>query len=54
MRRYLEEFHKAKVVLLVFGAYKKAKAQAAEIVSLVRTEITNLDGPSRQRAITAT
>ena len=54
MRRYLEEFHEAKDVFLEFQAHKKAKAQAAEIGSLVRTEIANLDGPSRQRAITAT
>ena len=54
MRRHLEEFHEAKVVFLEFRAHKKTKAEAAEIGSPVRTEIANLDGPSRQRAITAT
>ena len=54
MRSYLEDFHEAMVVFLEFRANKKAKAQAAEIGSLVQTEIANLDGPSRQRAITAT
>ena len=54
MQTYLEEFHKAKVMFHEFWAHTKAKAQAADIGSLVRTEIENLDGPSRQRAITAT
>ena len=53
MRSYLEDFHEAKGVFLEFRAHKRAKAQAAEIGSLVRTEIANLDGPSRQQAITA-
>ena len=54
MRRYLEEFLQGTVVFFEFRAHKKAKAQAAEIGGLVRTEIANLNGPSRQRAITGT
>jgi len=53
MHSYLEDFHEAKSVFLEFRAHKKAKAQAAEIGSLVRTEIVNLDGPSRQQGIRA-
>ena len=53
MRRYLEDFHEAKDTFLEFRAYKKAKAQATQIGSLMRAEIANLDGPSRQRAIMA-
>jgi hypothetical protein len=53
MRRYLADFHDTKDIFLEFRAHKKAKAQATKIGSLVRTEITTLDGPSRQQAITA-
>ena len=54
MRRYLEDFHEAKDIFLEFRAHKKAKAQATKIGSLMRAEIADLDGPSKQRAITAT
>ena len=53
MRRYLEDFHEAKDIFLEFRAYKKAKAQATKIGSLMRAEIANLDGPSRQQATMA-
>ena len=53
MHIYLEDFHEAKVVFLEFRAHKKAKAQATNIRRLMQEEIADLDGPSKQSAITA-
>ena len=53
MRRYLEDFHEVKDIFLEFQEHKKAKAEATKIGSLMRAEIADLDGHSKQRAITA-
>ena len=52
MGRYLEDFHDAKDIFLEFRAYKSASAEATKIGSLMRTELANINGPSRQQAIT--
>ena len=53
MRRYLEDFHEVKDIFLEFQEHKKAKAEATKIGSLMRAEIADLDGHSKQRAMTA-
>ena len=53
MRRYLDDFHETMDIFLEFRAHKKVKAQATKIGNLTRAEIANLDGPSRERAMTA-